>query len=110
VNHRGRYHSPNKVANMASLCRIWRGDFAVQISLYFVVGVFKNRRRGFPEAMAAARVRSEPHVTSIGLASILISLGFNEEARRPAIARPRYSVAGDLLERGRWPFTMSIFS
>jgi hypothetical protein len=60
--------------------------------------------------MAAARVRSEPHVTSIGLASILISLGFNEEAGWPAMTRPGNPVAGDLLERVRWPFTMSIFS
>jgi hypothetical protein len=99
---------------MASLCRIWRGDFAVQISLasfmrlYFVAALFKNRRRDFPEAMAAAGARSKPHV--IGRASILISLGSNEEARWPAIARPGNSVADDPLESGQWPFTMSIFS
>jgi hypothetical protein len=51
---------------MASLCRIWREDFAAQISLaffmrlYFVAGLFKNRRRGFPAAMAAAGARSKP--------------------------------------------------
>jgi hypothetical protein len=63
---------------MASLCRIWREDFAAQISLaffmrlYFVAGLFKNRRRGFPAAMVAAGARSKPHVTSVRVASILI--------------------------------------
>jgi len=68
---------------MASLCRIWREDFAVQISLaffmrlYFVAALCKNRRRGFPEAMAAAGAHSKPHVTSsVRVASILISLRF----------------------------------
>lgn len=78
---------------MASLCRNWRGDFAVQIllassaRLQFVAGLFKNRCRGFPEAMAAAGSRSEEYITSGGLASILISLGFNEGASWPAISR-----------------------
>jgi hypothetical protein len=101
---------------MASLCRNWRGDFAAHISLasstglQFVAGLFKNRCRGFPEAMAAAGAPSEPYITSAGLPSILISLGFNEEAGWPAMTRPGNPVAGDLLERVRWPFTMSIFS
>jgi hypothetical protein len=101
---------------MASLCRNWRGDFAVQNSLasstrlQFVAGLFKIRCRGFPEAMAAAGARLEQYITSAGLASILISLGFNEEAGWPAMTRPGNPVAGDPLESGRWPFTMSIFS
>src|ERR1700730_17670232 len=106
---------------MASLCRIWRGDFAVQISyassmrLYFVAGIlcggpFQESTPRFSEAIATAGARSEPHVTSVGFASILVSLGFNEEAGWPAIARPGSSVAGEPLGSGRWPFTMSIFS
>jgi hypothetical protein len=66
---------------MASLCRNWRGDFAAHISLasstglQFVAGFFENRCCGFPEAMAAAGARSEPHGTSVGLASILYFIG-----------------------------------
>ena len=101
---------------MASLCRIWRGDFAVRISLpssmrlYFGAALFQEPMRGFPEAMAAAGAHSEPHIASVALASILISLGFNEEAGRRGIARPGNPVAGDPLESLRWPFTMSISS
>jgi hypothetical protein len=101
---------------MASLCRNWCGDFAVQNSLasftrlQFVAGLFKNRCRGFVEAMAAAGARAQQDIASAGRASNLISLGFNEEAGWPAMTRPSNPVAGDRLESGRWPFTMSISS
>jgi hypothetical protein len=101
---------------MATLCRNWRGGFAVQISLassprpQFVAGRFKIGCGGFPEAMAAPGRASEQYITPLGLASILISLGFNGEARWPAIARPGIPVAGQPLESIKWPITMSIFS
>ena len=131
---------------MASLCRIWRGDFAVQISLALSMGLHRvcvfgagllrpilpdSRRREpllrgsttyFPcraleDLIEAPDCRERSLHAGIdpsafrkplaSLASILISLGFNDEARWPAIARPGNRIP---LESGRWPFTMSIFS
>jgi hypothetical protein len=98
---------------VSELARRFRGsNFARIFHAFteFVAGLFKNRCRGVPDAMAAAGARSEQHIISIALASILISLGFNVEAGWPAIARPGNPVAADLLGSVRWPVTMSISS